>query len=118
MLINQKIHDTSHYLLLLSLIIAPFNELRFTFFGISELIILYFFFKSLKASYSKIKSDKFIFTKFFRNFIIIIIISGIINILFFRGKDVFHNDSFFNLSSYMFVLITCFVFEKKYFLIS
>ena len=115
MFINQKVKGISHYLLLISLVLAPFNELRFSFFGISELIILYLFFNSLKDSYSKKKSDKFIFTKFFRIFIIIILTSGTINILFYGGKDVFHNDSFFNLFSYTFTLLTCFIYEKKIF---
>ena len=105
-----------HLFLLFSIIISPFTELRFTFFGISEVIIIIAFIHEFFSKSKKSAVQKFHFTKFWILFIVIITLSLLFNLVTQeQGKDSITISKWgFDYISYWFVLITCFVYEKVF----
>ena len=110
----MKTNNLQFIFLSLAIIISPFTSLRFSFFGLAELIILIFvFFIFLKGfSYGILK--RCLFTKFWCIFLAISLIGFIFNVVFLNHKTGSFEGMFFDFSAYIFVLLTCLYLEISF----
>lgn len=96
-------------MLVVAVMIAPFTELRFSFVGMSEIIILLILIISL--SKNNVGINHLYFTRFWFFFLITLMLSSVINILFFDNYDVLYG--WYDFFSYLLVFFTVYLFEKK-----
>lgn len=99
-------------LLVFAAVLAPFTQLRFSFFGIAELIVFWFFclqvFKPVGASALR----EFRLTKFWLVYILSCLLGYGWNVLFLDYKTGSFDLMVFDLASYLFVLFACFAMER------
>ncbi len=113
-MINRIKLSNYHSLLMLSIVLAPFSQLRISFFGLAEIILISAFIYESTRKIKKKQLKQFYFTKFWLIYLLLISISSGYNQVIL-GREI---DSLFGMifdySSYIFVLISCFVFEKVF----
>ncbi len=106
-------NNISHKLVVFSTVIASFTQLRFSLFGIAELILLILFlshsFKSIR--YSVLKN--LIFSKFWLSILTTSIIGLAYNINILSHATGEMKSMYFDFISYIFILITCFYLERS-----
>jgi O-antigen ligase len=98
-------------LLAFAILLAPFNLLRISFFGFSEIILFCCFLFELSNWIKNNYNIPFQFVSFWIKYLIVLIISTLINVFVFSQTDSL--EGAFDFFSYLFVLLTCFIFEKK-----
>ena len=103
--------STYHLFLVISIVLLPYTELRLSFFGLSEVILMLAFVFEFSKKTKKIIFKDFIFTKFWILFIFVITWSLLLNLLVQTKLDTITGLGF-DYASYLFVLLSCFVFEK------
>ena len=100
--------------LVIALVLSPFTMLRFSFFGFTEIILLLFFIFSFKRFIKTELWRQFIFTRFWILFIFISLLGLAYNTLILGGTTGTIKGTIFDLSSYIFICLVCYLLEMKF----
>jgi O-antigen ligase len=99
-------------MLAMAVIISPFTLLRFTFFGVAEILILVAFLQQVFKPIRKSEFKKFWLTRYWLAYLVVSILGMLCNAVVLDRQTSTWPQIVFDLSAYVFVLITCFTLER------
>jgi hypothetical protein len=111
-IVNSSKSSVKQYLVVIALVISPFTLLRFTFFGLCELIFMCLFIVQFFSPNNRDFFREAVFTKAWMLFIFFSIIGAFINFTFFSNFIGDIAGLIFDGSSYLFILLVCFSLER------
>ena len=111
--IRSTENDTS-FILIVAFVLSPFTMLRFSFFGLSELILLCCFIFSFKISIRADLWQQCIFTHVWVLYLFISSLGLSYNTLVLGSATGTIAGATFDFASYIFILLTCYLMEMKF----
>jgi hypothetical protein len=102
-----------HYIFAFAVTLAPFTLLRFSFFGVSEILVLLLFIGIVFRGALKKNFEKCIFTKFWLFYLTVSFLGLSFNVIYLGYATGTFEGMAFDFAAYSFVLITCYYLEMS-----
>lgn len=101
-----------HVALVFATVLAPLTMLRFSFFGVSELVLGLIFIQQAAKGVRAGLLSRFPLTKFWLVYVMLCLVGAAVNQLLLSEPSSTLRSMAFDLSAYVFILITCFALER------